>query len=67
MKDTYSVSSDRIPSREECNELMVQHRIRWQRIKRGTIRANCRLSFYCFPIEAVGDLKDCQYRLLRLV
>jgi putative nucleotidyltransferase with HDIG domain len=28
MKDTYSMSSDRIPSREECNELMVQHSMR---------------------------------------
>ena len=28
MKDTYSVSSDRIPSREECAELMVQHSMR---------------------------------------
>ena len=24
----YPVSSDRIPSREECNELMVQHSMR---------------------------------------
>ena len=28
MKDTYSINSDRIPSREECNELMVQHSMR---------------------------------------
>jgi uncharacterized protein len=28
MKDTYSVSSDRIPSREECNELMVLNSMR---------------------------------------
>ena len=28
MKDTYPMSSDRIPSREECDGLMVQHSMR---------------------------------------